>query len=227
MMNDLMGRCEVSAGFSAFAASFQNLTPQSTSRLARVLSGERPTGERTNAFAFAFFTLLILYWLPFAAQDPPKQPNEQFIPADQLDTIFDRDRRGVMMQRNEFKALLEKARANADGEKIPIPIITERAGLTVTPGDQQAAVTMELKIRQYAEGWQVLRIRAGNLLVEKIEIDGQPALTGRDPEDATALLLAHAQTGEFTAVVTMSTQLATLGATVRRRFSCRLCRPYN
>ncbi len=141
-----------------------------------------------------------------------QESNEQFVPADQLDAVFDRDRRGVMMKRDDFKALLDKARANADVEQIPIPIITEQANITVRPDDQQASVQMELKIRQYAAGWQMLRIRAGNLQVEKIEIDGQPALIARDPADPTALMLAHDKVGEFTAVVSMSTQLATLGS---------------
>ena len=162
---------------------------------------------------------LPLALLPFAAglsiasaQEKTPQPNEQFVPADQLDAVFDRDRRGVMMKRDEFKALLEKARANVVVEQIPIPIITEQANLTVIPDDQQAVVQLELKIRQYVAGWQLLRIRAGNLLVEKIEIGGQPALIGRDPADPTAVFLAHDKVGEFTADVTMSTQLATLGS---------------
>ena len=73
-------------------------------------------------------------------------------------------------------------------------------------------VQMELKIRQYAEGWQMLHLRAGNLLVEKFEIDGEPALIGRDPADPTALFFAHDKVGAFTANITMSTQLATLGS---------------
>jgi hypothetical protein len=159
------------------------------------------------------FTFLIYFtYLPsVSAQDSAPQPNEKFVPAEQLDTVFDRDRRGVMMKRDEFKALLEKARANVTANT-PIPIIAEHASLKVIPGDQQALVTMELKVRQYAEGWQMLRIRAGNLLVEKMEIDGRPALIGRDPADPSTLLLAHDKTGEFTVVVSMSTQIATLGS---------------
>jgi len=159
------------------------------------------------------FTFLTFFtYLPLvSAQDSVPQPNEKFIPADQLDTVFDRDRSGVMMKRDEFKALLEKARANVTAN-IPIPIIAEQASLKVIPDDQQALVTMELKVRQYAEGWQMLRIRAGNLLVEKIEIDGRPALIGRDPADPSTLLLAHDKIGEFTVVVSMSTQIATLGS---------------
>lgn len=167
----------------------------------------------SNPVSVALLTLLTFFTsLLLASAQDPSQPNEQFVPADQLDTVFDRDRRGVMMKREEFLSLLDKARTNARNENIPIPIITQQANITVTPGDQQATVQMELRIRQYAEGWQMLHLRAGNLSVEKLEIDGKPALIARDPADPTALYFAHEKVGEFTANVTMSTQLATLGS---------------
>ncbi|MFO1003147.1 MAG: hypothetical protein U0936_22670 [Planctomycetaceae bacterium] len=153
------------------------------------------------------------------AQDVPtppvaevRKPNEQFIPADQLDTVFERDRRGVMMKRDEFKALLEKARANAVTSEIPIPIITEQANLFITPGEHQATIRMELKVRQYAESWQTLKLRAGNLHVEKAEIDDRAAVVSRDPAEPSALLIAHDKVGEFTIQISMSTPLATSGS---------------
>jgi hypothetical protein len=164
--------------------------------------------------------LLMLSLLPVSfAQETPtppvaetQRPNEQFIPADQLDTVFERDRRGVMMKRDEFKALLEKARANAATSEIPIPIITEQANLFVTPGEHQATVRMELKVRQFAEGWQLLKLRAGNLQVEKAEINGQAALVSRDPAEPSALLIAHDTVGDFTIQISMSTPLAKSGS---------------
>lgn len=171
--------------------------------------------SRRSDWSAGVALLLLITMLPCAtAQEPvqPPQPNEQFIPADQLEAVFERDRRGVMMKRAEFKSLLEKARANSATQNIPSPVIAEQASLTVTPGEQQATVRMELKVRQYAEGWQTLRLRAGNLLVEKVEIDGQAAMIARDPADPTALILAHEKAGEFTVIASMSTQLATLGS---------------
>ncbi|MCA9013287.1 MAG: hypothetical protein KDB01_26240, partial [Planctomycetaceae bacterium] len=169
--------------------------------------------RRANALPLALFTFFVFFTgLQSALSQEQPHPNERFVPADQLDAVFERDRRGVMMKRSEFKALLEQARANGSAERLPVPIIIEHARLSVIPGDHQASVTMTLKVRQYVEGWQVLRIRAGNLLVEKAEIDGQSALIARDPEDPTALLLVHNKTGEFTVIVTTSTQLATLGS---------------
>ena len=163
--------------------------------------------------------LMLSLRLAAFAQDAPtppvaeiQKPNEQFIPADQLDTVFERDRRGVMMKRDEFKALLEKARANAATSEIPIPIITEQANLFVTPGEHQATIRMELKVRQYAEGWQTLKLRAGNLQVEKAEINGQAALVSRDPAEPSALLIAHDTVGDFTIQISMSTPLAKSGS---------------
>ena len=183
-----------------------NVRPKPVCLAAKILPGRQDLLHLVTLLAFITSLPIV------SAQEVAALPIEQFIPADQLDAVFDRDLRGVMMKRNEFKTLLKRARENVRIETIPIAIITEQANLTVTPGDQQASMTMELKVRQYADGWQMLQIRAGNLLVEKIEVDGQPALIGRDPGDPTALLLAHDKVGEFTIVATMSTQLATLGS---------------
>ena len=91
------------------------------------LAERRMTGRsRIFAVASVLLTLLTCFTdIPSApAQEVAAKPKEQFIPFDQLDTVFDRDRRGVMMKREEFKALLAKARDNAT-ENIPIPIIGE------------------------------------------------------------------------------------------------------
>jgi hypothetical protein len=143
---------------------------------------------------------------------PTRGPSEQFVPADQLDAVFNRDRRGVMMKRDEFRKLLEQARANAAGQDHPVSILAEQATLTVEPSDQHALVTMELRVRQFVEGWQMLAVPAGNLLVEDVTIGEQSAVIGRDPENPTRLLLAHEGIGEFTIIIKMSTPLVALGS---------------
>ncbi len=173
--------------------------------------------ERLGQSFYIGLALMMLIGAVAKGQDavpPPTESasNEQFVPVDQMEAVFDRDRRGVLMKRAEFNELLEKARANAAKSDVPVPIITEQASITVTPGDQQAIVTMEFKVRQYAEGWQILTIRAGNLLVEKVEIDNKPALISRNPANPNEILLAHEAVGEFTVVATMSTQLGSLGS---------------
>ncbi len=173
--------------------------------------------ERLGQSFYIGLALMMLIGAVAKGQDavpPPTESasNEQFVPVDQMEAVFDRDRRGVLMKRAEFNELLEKARANAAKSDVPVPIITEQASITVAPGDQQAIVTMEFKVRQYAEGWQILTIRAGNLLVEKVEIDNKPALISRNPANPNEILLAHEAVGEFTVVATMSTQLGSLGS---------------
>lgn len=147
-----------------------------------------------------------------AAPVAPRGPNEQFIPAEQLDAVFDRDRRGVLMKRAEFQELLEKARANAAKSKYPVPVVVEKASLRVTPGEQLASVHMELKVTQFEDGWQLLRIPVANLLVEKAEVNGKAAVMTWEANSDSALLLAHEKAETFTVVLDLSTPIGILGS---------------
>ncbi len=81
----------------------------------------------------------------------------------------------------------------------------------MTPGENLASIQMELKVRQFADGWQLLRIPAGNLLVEKAEVNGKAAIMAWE-QGSTALLLAHEKAESFTVVLNLSTPIATLGS---------------
>lgn len=145
------------------------------------------------------------------AQELPGM-REQFVPVEEMDAVFSRDGRGVMMQRAEFQQLLEKARANASAGQAPVPILVEQALLKVNPSGHQAVIRMDLKIRQFEDRWQIVRLPAGHLFVEKAEIDGNPAIIGRDPLDGNTLLLAHQKSGQFMVSLTLSTPLASAGS---------------
>ncbi|MFO0978206.1 MAG: hypothetical protein U0996_17495 [Planctomycetaceae bacterium] len=149
---------------------------------------------------------------PPEATVPPRAPNEKFIPADQLEAVFNRDGRGVLMKRAEFQALLEKARANAAKSKYPVPVVIEKASLRVTPGEQLAGVRMELKVTQFEDGWQVLRIPVANLLVEKAEVNGKSAIMTWEQNGESALLLAHEKAETFTVVLELSSPIGILGS---------------
>ena len=136
-----------------------------------------------------------------ATTDAAGDMREQYVPVEEMDAVFSRDGRGVLLKRTEFQDLLDKARANVSADQPPVAVLVESAQLTVTPAGTQALVKMDLKVRQYVDSWQVIRIPAGTLSVERAEINGQPALIGRDPQDAGVLLLVHQQVGEFTVLV--------------------------
>lgn len=147
-----------------------------------------------------------------ATPDAAGDMREQYVPVEEMDAVFSRDGRGVLLKRTEFQELLDKARANVSADQPPVAVLVERAELTVTPAGSQTLVRMDLKVRQYEDSWQVIRIPAGTLSVERAEINGQPALIGRDPQDAGVLLLVHQQAGEFTVNLAMSTPLVAVGS---------------
>lgn len=151
---------------------------------------------------------------PAAGQSPLR---ERFVPADELETVFARDGRGVMLKREKFQQLLLEAQ-RATRPAGPLPLVVEQAELLVTPLAQQATVVLRLQVRQFEKAWQTLRIPVGNLAVERAEIAGQAALIARDPADAATLILAHADPGSFLVELTMSTPLAQSGSDLAAAF---------
>ena len=177
-------------------------------------------------FAREFTLVLLLLLLAFPAAVLRAQETapadrtgqrERFVPADELETIFARDGRGVMLKRQQFQELLQKARLAADLTG-PLPLVVEQAELTITPLVQQATVKLRLQIRQFVNAWQTLRIPVGNLAVERAELGGQAALIARDPAEPGILLLAHEAPGSFVVELTMSTPLAQAGSDLAAAF---------
>ncbi len=142
---------------------------------------------------------------------------ERFVPADELETIFATDGRGVMLKRQQFQELLQKARLSGEPAG-PLPLVVEQAELTITPLVQQATVKLRLQVRQFATAWQTLRIPVGNLSVERAELAGQAALIARDPAEPATLILAHEEPGSFVVELTMSTPLAQSGSDLAAAF---------
>jgi hypothetical protein len=172
--------------------------------------------RKITAFAIAAVVSVMLLCGPLVAQNvaPAKQaPRERFVPADQLGTVFSLDGEGVLLPRVEFEELLRLAETNAsENDDHPAAIVIERAALTITPGEHQAQVSATLTIRQFTDGWQVLRIPGGNLNIEKAELDdGSAATIGRDAKNPSILLVAGNTAGTTTLTLTMSSTLATVG----------------
>jgi len=136
---------------------------------------------------------------------------ERYVPADELDTVFARDTRGVMLKRSELNELLQQARSNAAAAIHPAQLVIKQARYRISLADQQAKIEAELDVQQFADGWQLIRIPAGNLAVEQALINKEPAILARDPADRSTVLLAHRQPGAFTAVISFSTPLVAAG----------------
>ncbi|MEY3174249.1 MAG: hypothetical protein RLZZ436_2163, partial [Planctomycetota bacterium] len=172
--------------------------------------GRQPGRVPAFVLSLAAVLSLLVNACPAPAQDNPPL-RERYVPADELDTVFARDARGVMLKRSELNDLLRQARSNAAAAVYPAAIVITQARYRVSLADQQARVEAELDVRQFVDGWQLIRIPAGNLAVEQAQINNEPALLARDPADRSAVLLAHRQPGEFTVVISFSTPLVTAG----------------
>ena len=167
--------------------------------------------------------MLMLFVQPVAAQpgDKPKPSvgkNEQFIPVEELDALFARDRGGVLMPRSQFRELLAKAQLNSKDEIArPAKLIVEQVSVHVRPNDQHAVVMMEVQIRQFEPGWQIVSLPVGNLLIESSEIAEQPTgqastVVARDPSDSNQVIIANQTVGPVTVRLTMSTPMSASGS---------------
>ncbi|MEQ9409008.1 MAG: hypothetical protein RIK87_14825 [Fuerstiella sp.] len=159
---------------------------------------------------------LMLLRCPVARpQDPagPAAGRERYVPADQLDAVFERSPQGVMLPRAEFQQLLKKAQqALAEHSGIPAAIVVREAVYQIEQADSHALVKLSLDIEQFADHWVTLNIPTGNLLVEEASIDDTPAVIGRPASDTEQIVLMHRSPGRFTLQLTLSTPLGTVGS---------------
>ena len=150
------------------------------------------------------------------AQDESVEPSlsrQSFIPEDQLDAIFERSPRGVMLPRAEFQDLLQRAQqAQDDFAAIPTPMMMRSVSYNVAQQGEHAVVELVIDVEQFADAWQRLAIPVGNLLVEAATIEGSPAALGRDRKRADAVTLFHRKPGRFSLKMTLSTPLGNVGS---------------
>ncbi|MEO2018610.1 MAG: hypothetical protein ABGZ53_30020, partial [Fuerstiella sp.] len=150
------------------------------------------------------------------AQDNSVEPRfgrQSFIPADQLDAIFERSPRGVILPRAEFLDLLQRAQqAQEDLAAIPTPMMMRSVSYSVAQQGEHAVVELVIDVEQFADEWQVLEIPVGNLLVEAATIEGSPAALGRDRQRTDAVTFIHRKPGRFSLKMKLSTPLGNVGS---------------
>ncbi|MEZ6121732.1 MAG: hypothetical protein R3C49_00995 [Planctomycetaceae bacterium] len=163
-------------------------------------------------FATAQLAALLLLCSVVRAQEPgPKR--QHFVPADQLDAIFERTPKGVMLPRAEFQDLLQKAQqAQTADQSAPAPIMIRSAAYSVQQSGQHAVVALEIDVEQFIDAWQTVEIPIGNLSVEEATIGGSPATIGRNAERPDSVFLFHHNSGRLKLQLKLSTPLASVGS---------------
>jgi hypothetical protein len=169
-----------------------------------------------NAAALTAVMLLVAVTTTADAQDVPTEQSlgrQSFIPADQLDAIFERSPHGVMLPRAEFQELLQKAQhAQEERAAIPAPMLMRSVSYDVTQQGEHAVVSLTIDVEQFADEWQTLDIPIGNLLVEEATIEDSPAALGHDDKRADTVTVFHREPGRFSLKMTLSTPLGNVGS---------------
>ena len=112
--------------------------------------------------------------------EEPLRIREQFVPLDQLDAVLPNDRRGVMLPREEFRKLFDRAERNRRAmPNLPAPLLITAATYDAQPTARSLSVTARIAFRQFERGWREFRIPTRGLFVESAQVDGQPARVGR------------------------------------------------
>lgn len=141
-----------------------------------------------------------------------------YIPAEDLDVVVERDRRGVMLTTKKFEELLGLARANAAKGLAPeLPIVLTSSNYQARVAGDQLLLTVTAELTQFANDWQSLTFAMQRLSVEKATLDDQPAMLGRN-QDGSLVLLSD-QKGAHTLTLELSTELTSQGSDQVAAFS--------
>jgi hypothetical protein len=135
-----------------------------------------------------------------------------YVPADDLESILSRDKRGVLLPRREFAELLERARRNArETPDVPNGIAVVAADYRGKFVGSQLALTATVHLHQVVDGWRFLRLPFRGVAIESATFDGRPALLARGPASDSALHVFHDRQGPHTLVMELAAPVASTG----------------
>lgn len=142
-----------------------------------------------------------------------------YIPTEQLDTVIERDKQGVILSRDKFEAMLAKAKANA--EKNPVPasgaVVLTVADYAARIVGDQLLISVTAEINQFDNGWRQTEFALQRLSLEQVSLDDGPALVGRSPGGPMTLFTSGR--GKHVLKMELSTELTSQGSDQAAAFS--------
>ena len=151
------------------------------------------------------------------AQDEPKKSRRVFVPADELDAVLNKDRRGVILPREQFEQLLNKA-GKPDGA--PAGVVISDIEYKATIKDSQLLIDAQVRFEQFTAGWHSLALPASGLSVEAASIGETQPVLGR--LNGKLMLLSN-EPGKRTLKLKLSAQLAVVGSDQLAAFDLLPC----
>jgi hypothetical protein len=141
----------------------------------------------------------------------PNHPTEMYVPAPDLETILGMEKRGVLLPRAQFEALLKKAAENArETPDVPNGIAVVSADYQAHLVGSQLVIAATVKLNQVIDGWRSQRLPLAGLVVESATLDGKPALLGAGAADHQLRLFSDRR-GPHTLLFAAATQLVASG----------------
>ncbi|MAG94209.1 MAG: hypothetical protein CMJ48_10715 [Planctomycetaceae bacterium] len=189
------------------------------------LTGDRSTVRRGRVTSVGW-ALLLLFPLLLStahAQDaPPRQA--AYVPFDELDAVFNRDRKGVMLPVAEYRQLLQSARENRQAsEGVGAPVVMTSTEYRGRVADAQLLVDVDARFTQFEPGWQMLTLPSRGLAIESATLDGVAARLGRAADKTGTIRLFSRETGDHTLRMVLSVPLVPVGSDRVATFALIAC----
>lgn len=136
-----------------------------------------------------------------------------YIPSDQLDAVFNRDKQGVVLSRDEFRKLYATAKAADEANpRPPAKLVGTEASYVARISGQHLLITASLKFKQFVDEHQQFSIPLRGLSVEKATLANKPAHVTRSPGDANSIIVLNDIKGDHTLTLELSAPLAAVGS---------------
>lgn len=143
------------------------------------------------------------------SKGPPRIRN-LYIPADQLQVLFDKKSKGVLMPREKILALWREGQRRGEPQtSLPVDTVLTQAEYETQLDEHALRITGRIRIAKLRAGWQAIDLPFGGLAIESAQVDGWPARFGRKDNGTLFLVLQNA--GRFELQLEMSAPLASKG----------------
>lgn len=178
-----------------------------------------------NKFCVALFALAPMLATPLVLAQPgedngkaavkPAVPayNKIHVPIEDLDAVFNRDKRGVLLPVADYEKLLteaEKNRKKNSGQ--PREILVRQIDYQASLAGERMVLKTKIQLRKLAPGWQQLVLPTRGLSVEKATIGETSAPLARPANSAEQLVLFTDKVGDFQLDLVFSTPAAVVGS---------------
>ncbi|MBN2218303.1 MAG: hypothetical protein JW719_13085, partial [Pirellulales bacterium] len=151
------------------------------------------------------------------APEPVKIVRELLVPMEDLNVLLENQPRRVLLSREEYETLLEKAHTQGEAKPPRAAVLTD-SDYSARLSDGRALIEGTLRVDVLADGMCAVPLDLSRVGLKEATLDGQPAAIGRD-KDGRLMLLVEGR-GQHELRLSLTAPIETTAAT--QNFSFRL-----